>query len=214
MCHNGFWHKMTLPILNIDIFLFRSGRVIHPENKFVLRSFKSSFPVKLNGRYVRAVASLFKIIFVQNTLSKWTGYLPKMKHKRIRRGSKNMEICSPFNGASSCQCGINFHCQFWGVGAILNRKASATCVLWWEINNPSNVNPLFFQVSLHIRANIVPHVEDKRGVKCIFISCYMFYLPILILGSIAFVKFPYFWSQNCFLNRTNKLYPAEWTLIV
>ena len=29
MCHNGFWHKMTLPILNIDIFLFRSGRVIH-----------------------------------------------------------------------------------------------------------------------------------------------------------------------------------------
>ena len=65
------------------------------------------------------------------------------------------------------------------------------------------MNPLFFQVSLHIRANIVPHVEDKRGVKCIFISCYMFYLPILILGSIAFVKFPYFWSQNCFLNRTN-----------
>ena len=28
MWHNGFWHKMTLPILNIDIFLFRSGRVI------------------------------------------------------------------------------------------------------------------------------------------------------------------------------------------
>ena len=31
MWHNGFWHKMTLPILNIDIFLFRSGRVIQEQ---------------------------------------------------------------------------------------------------------------------------------------------------------------------------------------
>ncbi len=38
MWHNGFWHKMTLPILNIDIFLFRSGRVIHSGPRWETRT--------------------------------------------------------------------------------------------------------------------------------------------------------------------------------
>ena len=39
MWYNGFWHKMTLPKLNNDIFLFRSDRVIqmHGLDQYELR---------------------------------------------------------------------------------------------------------------------------------------------------------------------------------